>query len=288
MAEHFVFIASGGRTGTTFLGDMLSEAISDSHSEHEPDVFLGLDRKTFRRLRMFGPWQMVFGRVLGRTGVRIVGTRFLTGRMLHEQMVKALRSQRRRYHRAVSESLLIESYASWWMVASHIPEIFPHSKTVGVVRDPRSWIPSWLSHQTGRDTGHWTYRLPPGPYDAKTARDPVWGPRWDDLGPVGRLAWQWNMINGKLAEAEDLGLARNYRFEDLFDESTGKLEELIRFAATFPDREYAIDIPAGIHSDKRNSSRATGAEWEQWTAEERQLVNEICGPLMDRYGYERL
>ena len=80
MADHFAFIVSGGRTGTQFLGDLLSEAIEDSYSEHEPDIIHGFDEGSLERLRRFGLWHMVVGRALGQSGVRVLGTRYLVGK----------------------------------------------------------------------------------------------------------------------------------------------------------------------------------------------------------------
>lgn len=59
------FITCGGRTGTTFSGEMSSEVIDDYWSEHEPDVVAWDRPKTRARLKCFGWWHMIFSRLLG-------------------------------------------------------------------------------------------------------------------------------------------------------------------------------------------------------------------------------
>lgn len=69
-AKELTFIASGGRAGTQFFGDMSGEVIGDCHPGHEPDLFAGVSRLMLERSARFGLWHMVLGRLLGQTGVR--------------------------------------------------------------------------------------------------------------------------------------------------------------------------------------------------------------------------
>lgn len=288
MSKDLVFIASGGRTGTNFFGELLGTLIEDCHSEHEPDLFLGFNETTLERLRSFGLWHMVAGRALGLTGVRVAGTRLLTGKSNLESVAHSLRRQRARYHARVEQSLIIESYYAWWMVAPVLQEIFPGAKLIGVVRDPRTWIASWQARQKGRDRGHWTHWLPPGPVTATSVGDARWASRWEEIGPIGRLAWQWSAIAEQLVKA-DTSYARIFRFEDLFGakgfEAVG---QLVQFASHFPDKSYDFEVPPSVIGRKLNASSATSQDWQEWSAQDRALVNEICGPHMERFGYEPL
>lgn len=288
MTSNLVFIGSGGRTGTSFLGNVLSSIIEDCYSEHEPDLFLGFDRRTWGRIKKFGAWHMVFARAVGLSGIRVTGTKFLTGRIHLTELSRDLQRQRSEYHKQCARSLLIESYYAWWMVAPHLNVIFPGCKFIGVVRDPRSWISSWQAHYRRRDRGHWSHYVPPGPINAITTSDPLWAQRWEEIGPIGRLAWQWMFICRQMSAA-DRSYSRIFRFEDLFrmGQNTG-LAELVKFSSEFPERKYEFRIPASITDRKINSSSASGAEWEEWSAAEKAIVNEICGPFMSKFGYEPL
>lgn len=288
MNKRLVFIGSGGRTGTNFLGDELSRMIDDCHSEHEPDLFQGLNRKTWQRVRSFGAWHMVIGRALGLSGTRVTGTKFLTSQITIGQVKRTLERQRKTYHARCEESLIIESYYAWWMVAPFLNQIFPGSKFIGVVRDPRSWISSWQAKQEGRDRGHWSHFFPPGPLNAITLRDPEWAARWEDIGPIGRLAWQWMAIVRQMTLA-DSSFARVFRFEDIFGpEGNSALYELLSFASEFPDRRYPFRVPDVATTTRTNRSAATGLEWKDWSQNEKAIVNEICEPYLTKFGYERL
>ena len=117
MNHDLVFIASGGRTGTTFFGKRLSGVIEDCWSEHEPDVLV-LDRaKSLPRIRQFGLWHMVFGRLLGQSGLRPIGHRLMAGRIDEQTAIAQLRAQRATYHAGIPKSLVVESNGRFWMVA---------------------------------------------------------------------------------------------------------------------------------------------------------------------------
>jgi len=95
MKQDLVFIASGGRTGTTFLGEQLRSAINDCWSEHEPDVLSLNWSKATVRIARFGLWHMVLGRVFGVAGLRPLGHRYLSGGISQEQCVQAIKIKER-------------------------------------------------------------------------------------------------------------------------------------------------------------------------------------------------
>lgn len=289
MTRHLVFIASGGRTGTKFLGDLLSQVIEDCWSEHEADMFDGFNALTLQRIRTFGLWHMVVGRGLGRTGLRGIGTRFLAGERSLESAAAQIRKERAAYHAGLAQGLVIESYWRWWMLAGDVPRIFPEARTIGVVRDPRRWIASWLSHQTARGGTHWTWRLPPGPITPERIGDARWAARWDAMSPVARLAWEWKTINGRLVDgaARDPAM-RVWRFEDLFGPDADEMPALIEFASAFPDHRYAVRRLDGFTAERRNQSSADETSWQAWSEADRAIVDELCGELMDHFGYPAL
>jgi hypothetical protein len=288
MAKHLTFIVSGGRTGTQFLGDLLSNAIEDCFSEHEPDIFRGLERQTWSRLKRFGLWQMILGRMLGVTGVRVLGTRYLTGKSDFEKTSVRLRNQRRNYHDSIPQGLLIESYYAWWMVSPRLTEIFPTANVIGIVRDPRHWIASWSAKSSNRGEGHWTHMLPPGPINPITLHDQHWSKRWDRMSDVTKLAWHWSTINRTIVEAESHGLAKIFRFEDIFNENSSGFAALCHEAATFDECSYKVQYPRSLLTDKRNASDAALDAWKMWSKTDREMINEICGPLMEKFSYPSL
>lgn len=286
MTKDLVFIASGGRTGTQFFGDMLGTAIEDCWSEHEPDMADGVSRLTLARIRRFGLWEMVFGRLATVTGVRPLGQRLLCGRISEAACARRLRRSRARYHATIRESLVVESYFRWWMFAGRLHRIWPGAKTIGIVRDPRDWIESWLRHEPRLRAGVWRERFPPGRLTPRAIGDAAWADRWPSLGQRGRLAWDWRTIYGLLdrAAAEAPGV-RLFRFEDLFGPDDGAVRALVSFAADHGARRYRVHDLSGFTATVRNASMGPRRSWADWSDADARLLDAMCGPLMRKHGY---
>lgn len=287
MEKQLTFIASGGRTGTQFFGDMLAGVVSDCHSEHEPDLFAGLSRLTFERVRRFGLWHMVPGRLLGRTGVRVIGQRYLQGQISRDAALARLKELRAEYHAGIPESLIVESYSAWWMVAGEVGEVWPGARVAGILRDPRDWIASWLRHGPRRRNGALTERLPPGPLTPARTGDADAARHWDALGQIGRLAWEWGTIAGTLdraaAASPDVAV---FRFEDLFGGDHAELARFVDFVAGHEDGpRHEIGDLSALTRTVRNASSGPKRGWESWSDAEIAAVAAFCGPGMAAHGY---
>ncbi len=284
--KDLVFIASGGRTGTTFFGEQVKTVIDDCWSEHEPDILVADWRKSLKRIRRFGLWHMVAGRLAGLSGLRPLGHRYLAGRITKDDCVRALRRQRRGYHAAIEAPLIVESSGRWWMFADCIAEIWPDAKMVAVIRDPRDWIDSWRRHQPRRFTPNFLRWFPLGPLTPADIGDEAWKGRWDDLGQFGKTAWDWRTLYGRLDRAAcENDRIRIFRFEDLFSGETGDMQALVDFIADHGARAYRVHDLAGFADTVKNASRGPRRRWRDWSAEDARLVDEMCGPLMRKYGY---
>lgn len=286
MTKNLVFIASGGRTGTTFFGERLKTVIDDCWSEHTPDVWVGFTGRSFRRIRNFGLWHMGAGRLLGLTGMRPLGQKRLSGVLPTQTCLKRLFESRRRYHDSIPQSLIVESYSRWWMFADCFHELWPEAKLIGVIRDPRDWITSWQRHQPRRQTPQFLSWFPLGPLTPEDLGDEEWRGRWREIGQFGRLGWDWRTIYGQIdGAAEKNNRIRMFRFEDLFSAGGEAMGELVRFAADHGARKYAVRDLSGFADDVRNASHGPRRHWRNWPAEDVRLVDELCGPLMRKYGY---
>ena len=285
MSKDLVFIASGGRTGTTFFGERLEEVVADCHSEHEPDVLARNWEKATARIKKFGVWHMVFGRILGISGLRVIGHNYLAGKIDDEECIKRLREQRADYFGQIDKSLIVESSWRYWMMAPVLPQAFPGCRIIGVVRDARDWIESWSRYMPQRHRKSVTGWFPQGPLTPAQVGDTEWADQWDNLDPFGRLAWDWRIITRELARADASGdHVRVFKFEELFDpDSSDRVEELIHFAAF--DGKYGVTHLAGFTQRVRTASSGPRIKWQSWTPEQVRLVDAMCGDLMRQYGY---
>lgn len=285
--KKLVFIASGGRTGTQFLGDLLGETIEDCWSDHEADALYGLGAKSLRRVARYGLWHMVVGRSLGLTGVRAAGMRYLSGKDSIAVAADRLRKERTPLYERHRQELIVDSYWRWWPFAGVLDQIWKGSKSIFIVRDPKDWIGSVQSHHRSADGLRWTSRFGTGALRPDRIGDGEWTERWRTLSPVGRLAWQWRTINRQLADAAAASGCRLYRFEDIFDPSKSALDELVDFARnhggeSFPRREL------DLHDQQRRNARTVRiGDYRDWNAGDRAIVEELCGELCDRFGYAR-
>ncbi len=287
MADHFVFIASGGRTGTNFLGEQLKHCIQDCWSEHEPDMFAGFNSLSAERMRRFGFNHVIGRRIVGRAGLRVLGTRYLKGDISFDETARRLRAERATYHRMVRQSLLVESYGRWWMFADRIDEVFPGCKMLAIVRDPRSWIASWLKKNPGLGPHYRSHLLPPGPVTPEALGDERYAARWNGMNALEKIAWHWNLTNTTICNAaRNSDNIRVLRFEDLFSGDKEVLEDLAEFLADFPQRRFKVRTIEPLLAGKINASSAAPDDWTHWSDSEKALVNEICGETMEYLGYE--
>jgi hypothetical protein len=288
MDKRFVFILSAGRTGTQFLGDRLSQAIDDCWSEHEADAFDGLSAKSWERIQRFGLWHVVLGRALGKTGLRAASMQYLTGQITLEQASEWLHRERDPHYVSRPERLIIDSYPRWWAFAGAMDQMWLGAKTVTIIRDPRQWITSFQSHHKSESGQSWSNHFPPGPLTPHRIGDGEWAKRWATLSPVGRIAWRWREVNQRLHAASlDSEFVKMFRYEDLFVAESPAMADLIRFASDHGDIRFTVRPMDPTKIARSNASSAKDDDWLGWSDKERAEVEELCGPLMDIYGYDR-
>jgi len=289
--KHIVIIASAGRTGTRFFGDLLSSMIPGSYSVHEPDVLGGINRRTWQRIKTFGAYHMLLGRALGRTGIRNLSQKFLAGRIDRQQLAASLHRQRSAYYANIAGDPIIESYYQWYGVLPVVPLLFEHVRVVALVRDPRTWVTSCMNFGTYYGPRDLVSQLGFRRLDPKLAGDADYAGLWSDMSPFERLCWTWRAVNGRLlefSEAEANANARVFRYEDLFlsDDRGAHLADLVQFITSFADRRFPCAFDDSVLRQRRHASdRRSFPDWPQWSAADARRLDEICGPLMAALGY---
>lgn len=281
-----VFITSGGRTGTQFMGDRLHLVIKDCYSVHEPDILYIGSGFTFERIRQFGIWHMVTGRILGLTGIRVIGQKVASRRGDRDKLLQKVHRQRQRYFNGIPSPLLVESNCQWWLLADELLELWPTAKLISIIRDPRDWIRSWRNkgiRYTRSDPVHYFW---PGRLSPSKLGQSKWAEEWKSFGPFEKLAWEWNTIYSRLDEsAVRHRNSRIFRFEDLFAETGDTMHELVSFAATHGEARYEVANLSDFGRTIKNASEKRTPDWRDWSPREAQFVNEMCGRLMTKYGY---
>jgi hypothetical protein len=290
MQKDLVFIISGGRTGTQFFGTVLGSLVEGCFSVHEPDV-LGshiAPLELIRRIRRFGLHHMITGRLLGTSGVRILANQFLQGNGARDLdgMVRTIRRYRNRYFESISAPLIVESNSQWYGALPALRAAYPYAKIVGIVRDPRTWVVSWANHGGRHDQRDLVTTMGQKRPHPAIVGDDRWADKWAAMTTFQRLCWDWKLINGVITDfAEDDADTRVFRFEDLFGPDPAVRRDFMAFITSHKSRAYDYYDPELAFAKRVNASSGATPNWPLWSTDDRRFLHDMCGQLMERYGY---
>ncbi len=252
-----VIIVSTGRTGTMALARHFDACYEQVKAMHEP--------RPSRRLR-------------------ILSNKFLCGKLSREALVRGLVRSRQRLLAGIAEPVYIEANNFLHGFLGAFEEVFDRPRIVHVVRDPRTYIRSWINFGVfrglkglaGRYYPYWL--LKPELYQKDTPR------RWSRMSPPERVAWYWNAINRELNRGEQLygERYRRVRFENLFAKDGAELLALARWMG-LPEKPQLVERAGGERINPSRDGRFP--PWEQLDRQTRQAILQLCGSLMVDYGY---
>jgi hypothetical protein len=264
-----VVVLSTGRTGTQALAHYFNTCYDHVTALHEP--------KPTRHFRM-------------------MSNRAMTGKLSRETAVRALVRSRRRLVEKITRPIYIES--NWYLYGflEALKDVFGWPKILHVVRDPRTFIPSYINYGTfsglkkvaAEFLPYWY--LKPEQYEKNPAK------RWNEMSEPERLAWHWHVVNREIDRGAQL-YGEDYlrlKYEDLFPREKPVARDEASVKALPPDLKRLLDwigLPPNEKllaalGDKRNASGNRGfPKWQQWDEATRAAVLARCGEQMERYDY---
>jgi hypothetical protein len=264
--------------------------IPEAFSVHEPDVLMDFKIKSFQQIRTFGVYNLIFGKLTGKTGIRNLSQNFLAGKIDRKQLVTAIVEHREKFYEQLKSNLVIESYSGWYGTIPGIRQLYRNHKIVAIVRDPRTWVTSNMNWGTMYGHRDWITRLGLGRLSPQMINDERYAEVWKDFSRFQKLCWAWQAINRILLEAVDhQENAILVKFEDLFHSENryGHLENLLTFLSNFPAQSFGFQIPNDVLDRRIHRTRNHRfPDWPDWKPQRRQELSEICGPLMESLGYE--
>jgi hypothetical protein len=170
--------------------------------------------------------------------------------------------------------------------ADIVMRVMPSSRLLLLIRDGRDVVDSLMAANQ------------PGGFMASKLERAFETPeeRAEGLGWAARL-WACNTdMTLKAIESHDPALARVVRYEDLLADTVGEmrglndwlgLERSDEWLARLAEAHSFSALPAGQTGPlTRNRAAKPGLWRENLSDEEQRTVNEICGPLLERFGYE--
>ncbi|MFW5774946.1 MAG: hypothetical protein ACOCW2_01535 [Chitinivibrionales bacterium] len=244
-----------------------------------------------KRLMRFGIYHMVIGRLLGKTGIRNLSQHYLSGNLSVGSLVKKIRQHRHRYYKSIDKELIIESYYQWYGVLPAIPHAFKQYKIVAVVRDPRTWVSSWINfgaHYGSKDSvmSCGKSRLNPS-----MIGDTFYIDRWHEMSRFQKLCWTWKTVYTTIVDfIRGNQNAMLVRYEDIFLSSDKQIHAslLLNFITTFADRSFPFSLHSDLLEKKIHATdRKQFPDWQQWDRKTCKQLSEICEPLMHSLGYGR-
>ena len=287
-----IFIVSGGRTGTQFLGQQMRRMIENCHSVHEADVlWINRTREWPRKIRQFGLYRMTVGKFSAKYSLRALSFARITGRIDDARAVAHMRNIRRPYMESIGKAVFLEANGQYSLLIDLIPQAFPNSRIVYIIRDPRDWVRSWMNMEnafyTIRDLRSW---LLGGRLKPKHFPDDPYIDRWSQMDQFERLSWLWQKENGvALQLAQESPQIRVLRFEDLFTSPTREaaFNAMLQFVSSFPNGYQASWELKPDLLDRKVHTRSQGGfpAWRDWDRATAWKLDRICRPLMSRLGY---
>jgi len=290
--KHCVFITSTGRTGTRFLAKSMSKMVEDCYAVHEPaNVFIKDLKKWARDIKRFGFYQMTVGQFLPSKSMCKLSTHRRRGKISDEKAKEYIKGLRKQILQETKESLYVESSNHLHGVIDLLEEVFPNSKVVFIIRDPRTWIRSALSSPVYLLYSKGDLAFLEMSMRAYHFKDDPYANKWAQMGKFEKFAWYYNKLNTLVLNSmKGKKNFKLYRYEDLFISKNKEenFKELLEFSTRFDDgfiRYY--DFQPSLLNKKINSSADNYKipHWKEWDKKMANTLQKHCEDLMEKFGY---
>lgn len=260
--ENVVVVLSTGRTGTQALAHYFNTCYDNVTALHEP-----------KPTRHF----------------RVMSNRAMAGKLSKETAVRTLVRSRRRLIEKITRPIYIES--NWYLYGflDALKDVFGRPKVLHVVRDPRTFIPSYINYGTFSGLKRMAANFLPYWYLKPEQCEQRPSRTWKQMSEPERLAWHWHVVNREIDRGAELygGDYLLLRYEDLFAKNSegalpAGMARLLDWLG-LPPSEKLLHL---MRDKKLNASGDRGfPKWEKWDPAAREAVLAMCGKQMRRYGY---
>ncbi len=250
----FTAVISTGRTGTVFLTHLINNHAGHEVAVHEP---------YFSRL------------------FYLLGNLFSHYGWSRSGLVRLYMAMRK--FRIGSAKDYIELNPFLCPLADLLADIPYTLKVVHLVRDPRTWVPSLISHEA---SGRRKFLIRKVPFNLP--RDRRFGQAWNALTLVEKMIYRWSALNRTISKLEHSGCQYElFRHEDLFSSNAETLMESRGRFLWFLDLEPDFS-ESGFRSGKKYnvSCKLPQFEFSNWTEREKAFMQEIAGDQLSRFQYQ--
>jgi hypothetical protein len=290
-----VLITSLGRTGTQFFSLLFKDILPDCDSFHEPDIvqFAGVKNRItpfLSRVRSAGIYNMIILKSIGKWSLVRLSDRRLKNELNDLEASIDLSRQRVKFIQSKKRNVYVESNIGYYGLIDLLPNVFSQHRAIFIVRDGRDWVRS--TYNWGEIFGKkgvraiFSHKWP----TAKDLLDSPYAEQWDSLSRFQKICWVWSRLNEyALTTVEKNPHARVFYFENIFsdEQKYTYLKELVDFAIDLPEISTTqISKAEGWLKKKVHMSSKDFPAWDNWTSEQKEQFQQICGPLMEKLGYK--
>ena len=169
--------------------------------------------------------------------------------------------------------------------AKLIAEQHPNVYIIHIVRDPRTFVPSYLNWVHGRFKSYIANKFVFGWHPSGYFTGKVPWRTWLKMDEFQRVCWHWVYKNQNLESF--FANSPHYlclRFEELFSAEKG--QETVELLTSFIGIPYQNRFET-IYKQAKNSSLKTHfPQWAEWPEERKRQLMDICSQQMEHYGYQ--
>ncbi len=290
--KYSVFLTSTGRTGTQFMARMMSKMIDDFSSFHEPGtLWFTRPHEWLEQINRYGLYHMTIGQARPTHSMFKLSTDRYTKKISDEKAKEYIYNMRKPLIDDVNRKIYMESSGHIYALVDLIAEVFPNSKFIFIIRDPRTWVRSALN-----TIEYIIYK----PLDidflnisikAKDMNDDPYNELWSEMSIFEKYCWYYDKVNSFIMNKfNKLDNVMFVRFEDLFNKKTKNetFKKLLSFSSHFRDGfeskyEFKADLlNRKVHS---NANKKKFPKWQHWDNEMALTLKEHCGKWMKKYNY---
>jgi hypothetical protein len=289
-----IIITSLGRTGTTFFSSLFKEIIPDCDSFHEPDIVQYFGTKDrigafLQRVKDAGPYRMVFLKLIGKWSLIKLSDARLTGQADYLSAVKQLLQQRKNFINSKNGDVYVETNGGYYGLLDVLHGAYQNHRAIFLIRDARSWVLSTLKvKELYGKKGVRNALSHKWPSAQNFSNDPL-RHSWNHSSRFVKLCWVWSKLNQYAIETVQKNPhAKLFKFEEVFlnYQKYEGLNNLVSFAAEVVPLKTKIGNTAGWLDSKINSSHEDESLWDSLPADDKRQFKIICGPLMEKFGYD--
>ncbi len=290
MTTKRIFINSTGRTGTQFFAKYLNKMIPNSVALHEPGTpWIRKTKQLLEQINDYGLYHLTLGQSKNTHSMYKLSRDYIAKEISREKAIKNILKINNKVDSLNKAKVCVYSSGHIYGLLDLLDEVYPDSKFVFIVRDPRDWINSAMNkfEFTLYGSVEIFYRkisLKPDCFE----NDPYMS-KWEHMSKFEKYCWFYNKVNNiALTAMKDKNNFKVFKYEDIFlsENKAQQFNNVLEFATDFEEGKLEYTNIHKYLNVKIDSVRIDEqAKWHNWPKEKAQIMAEHCGKLMKQFGY---